>query len=127
MRWKKLASKLKIIDNTPEKTKDIQKTIKYLEDIVINKETLKDINTVELVKQINRLIQYIEVLSEYKKPAINLLNEYQRTVNAINNPLIDPKKKKKFISRKKVLDYLISKSQIKEIQIKGKEFWEKYE
>jgi hypothetical protein len=122
-----LATKLKIIDNTPEKTKDIKKTIKYLENIVINKETLKEINTAELVKQINRLIQYVEVLSEYKKPTIKLLNEYQKTVNACNNPNINPKAKKVFIKRKKILEYFISKSQIHDIQIKGKEFWEDYE
>lgn len=122
-----MGSKLKIIDNDPGKTKDIENTIDYLENIVINRETLKKINTVELVKQINRLLQYVEVLLTYKKPVINLLNEYQRTIDACNNPLIDPKKKKQIIQRKKAFDYIISKSQIKNIQIKGKEYWENYE
>ena len=35
MRWKKLASKLQIIGNTPDKTKDVKDTIQYLENIVI--------------------------------------------------------------------------------------------
>ena len=77
MRWKKLASKLQIIGNTPDKTKDVKDTIQYLENIVINKDTLKTINTTELVQQINRLLQYIEVLSLYKKPSIRLIKIYK--------------------------------------------------
>lgn len=127
MRWRKLGSKLKIIDNNPEKTKDIKDTIKYLENIVINKETLKEINSAELVKQINRLLQYIEVLLTYKKPMIRLLNEYQKIIDKCNNPILDDKQKKQYLKKKKAFEELISKSQIRNIQIKGKEYWEEYE
>ena len=79
---KKLVSNLRIIGDTPEMTEDIKKTIDYLENVVINKQTLSQLNTGELVRQINRLIQYVEILSIYKKPTFNLIKTYEETIKS---------------------------------------------
>ena len=120
-------SKLKIIGNTPKQTKDIKDTITYLENIVINKETLKKLDTAKLVREINRLIQYVEILSEYKKPAISILNEYQRVIDLCNSPFIKEVERKKMRSTKQILDRIVSEAQFDSINIVEKEYWEKYE
>lgn len=127
MRWKKLASKLQIIGNTPDKTKDVKDTIQYLENIVINKDTLKTINTTELVQQINRLLQYIEILSLYKKPSIRLIKFYKATLKELNNPYLKPHKRKEINMRKEILEELLSKSQFNDFKIERKDYWENYE
>lgn len=127
MRWRKLASKLQIIGNTPEKTKDVKDTIKYLEDIVINKDTLKNINTTKLVQQINRLLQYVEVLSLYKKPSIRLIKAYKETLKELNDPYLKPHRRKEINARKEILEELLSKSQFNDFKIERKDYWENYE
>lgn len=127
MRWKKLASKLQIIGNTPDKTKDVKDTIQYLENIVINKDTLKTINTTELVQQINRLLQYIEVLSLYKKPSIRLIKIYKETIKALNDPYLKPHKRNELNARKEILEELLSKSQFNDFKVERKDYWENYE
>lgn len=122
-----MASKLQIIGNTPEKTKDVKDTIKYLENIVINKDTLSTINTTELVQQINRLLQYVEILSLYKKPAIRLIKTYKEILKELNDPYLKPHKRKEAIIRKEILEELLAKSQFNDFKVERKDYWENYE
>lgn len=124
---KKLDSSLQIIGDTPEMTEDIKKTIEYLENIVINKQTLAQLNTGELVRQINRLIQYVEVLSIYKRPTFNLIKMYEETSAKCRNEFL-PKKKQQILQQKKeILEELIDDSQLNNSKINRKDYWENYE
>lgn len=123
---KGLGKRLKIIGDTPEMTKDIKDTIEYLENLVINKETIKNINYGELVKQINRLIQYVEVLSVYKKPFFHLIDAY-------NNACLILKSNKVSLTIRKYnqlkRDIIFESLQDMEVQniLNRKDFWEDYE
>ena len=107
-------------------TKDIKDTIEYLENLVINKETIKNINYGELVKQINRLIQYVEVLSVYKKPFFHLIDAY-------NNACLMLKSNKASLTIRKYnqlkRDIIFESLQDMEVQniLNRKDFWEDYE
>lgn len=124
---KKSASNLQIIGDTPEMTEDIKETIDYLENVVINKQTLAQLNTGELVRQINRLIQYVEVLSIYKKPTFNLIKIYEETVNKCRNEFLPKKKQQVLQQKKEILEELIDDSQISNTKINRKDYWENYE
>lgn len=124
---KKSVSSLQIIGDTPEMTEDIKETIDYLENIVINKQTLAQLNTGELVRQINRLIQYVEVLSIYKKPTFNLIKAYEETVNQCRNEFLPKKKQQVLQQKKEILEELIGDSQISNTKINRKDYWENYE
>ena len=123
---KNLGKRLKIIGDTPEMTKDIKDTIKYLENLVINKETIAEIDCVELVTQINRLIQYVQVLSMYKKPFFNLIEAY-------NNACLMTKSNKASLEVRKYnqLKRDIIFRVLKDLDINNilnrKDFWEDYE
>lgn len=124
---KKLVSNLRIIGDTPEMTEDIKKTIDYLENVVINKQTLSQLNTGELVRQINRLIQYVEILSIYKKPTFNLIKTYEETIKKCSNEFLPKKKQQELQQKKAILEELISDSQISNTKINRKDYWENYE
>lgn len=124
---KRSASKLSIIGNTPEMTKDIKKTISYLENIVINKDTLQDMDTAKLVTEINKLIQYVEVLSIYKKPTFRLIQEYNNVVRQCSGGYLPTQKLKLLELKKQILEELIQVSQLDNVQIEGKDYWSKYE
>ena len=107
-------------------TKDIKDTIKYLENLVINKETIAEIDCVELVTQINRLIKYVQVLSMYKKPFFNLIEAY-------NNACLMTKSNKASLEVRKYnqLKRDIIFRVLKDLDINNilnrKDFWEDYE
>lgn len=122
---KKLASRLQIIGETPLMTKDLKEIIKYLEEIVINKDTLQTLNTGELVMNINKLIQCVEVLSIYKQPMINLLTEYNHVTSVIENGYIG--KSNKIYKEKEIIENLLSKIHIENPKILRKEYWVDYE
>lgn len=124
---KKSVSSIQIIGDTPEMTDDIKETIEYLENIIINKQTIGQLNTGELVRQINRLIQYVEVLSIYKKPTFNLIKTYEEVTKKCMNEFL-PKKTQQILQQKKeILEELIGDSQISNSKIQRKDYWENYE
>ena len=106
-------------------TKDLKKIIKYLEDIVINKDTLPTINTGELVMNINKLLQCVEVLSIYKQPMINLLNEYEQLGELLSHA--NPSESEALNERKQVIEDVISSIHLENPQILRKEYWVDYE
>lgn len=124
---KKSASSIQIIGNTPEMTDDIKETITYLENIVINKQTIGQLNTGELVRQINRLIQYVEVLSMYKKPTFNLIKTYEEVTKKCMNEFLPKKTQQMLQQKKEILEELIGDSQIDNSKIQRKDYWENYE
>ena len=122
----KKSARLKIIGDSPEMTDDIKKTISYLENIVLNKETASKIDYGELVTQINRLIQYVQVLSIYKKPFFNLIKAY-------NNACLMTKSYKASLSvrrynqiKRDVIYNALNELDIQNI-LERKDFWEDYE
>lgn len=124
---KKSVSSIQIIGNTPEMTDDIKETITYLENIVINKQTIGQLNTGELVRQINRLIQYVEVLSIYKKPTFNLIKTYEEVTKKCMNGFLPKKTQQMLQQKKEILEELIGDSQIDNSKIQRKDYWENYE
>lgn len=124
---KKLESKIKIVGDTPEMTDDIKQTISYLDNIIINKETLKEIDTAKLVSEINKLIQYVEVLSIYKKPTFRLIETYNSVVEQCANNLVPPDALQFLQLKKKVLEELLRDSQLGDVTFDKKDTWRKFE
>lgn len=123
MKSKTLA--FKIIDNSPYVTEDVAKTIKYLEDIVINEHTLKKLNTGELVQNINRLLQTTMVLSVYKKPCLRMVNLYQKLIDKQNSPLGSLSRKEHLTLE--LIEELIADTGLDKIKFDRKDYWEDYE
>lgn len=122
-----MASKFRIVGNEEKITKDVKDVINYLENIVINKDTLQEINTAELVDNINKAVQCVEVLSEYKKPVLRLINAYNRTIETLNSPNLTEIARQNILARKIVLEELLMDAKLEEIQITRKDYWKNYE
>lgn len=122
----KKSVRLKIIGDSPEMTDDIKETISYLENIVINKETIKKIDSAELVKQINRLIQYVQVLSIYKKPFFNLIKAYNNACMLIKSHTASLSVRRYNQIKRDVIFNALNEVDIQNM-LERKEFWEDYE
>ena len=122
-----MGSKFKIVGDSPETTKDVKNVIKYLENVVINKDTLQTMNTTELVENINKLLQCVEVFQEYKKPILKLIKDYQDTSEILRTTNLSSNARRKIKCRKEVLEELLTSAKLNEIQITRKDYWEDYE
>lgn len=120
-------SKLKIIGEKPEITKDIKKVINYLENIIINKDTLQEINTAELVNNINILLQCVEIYAEYKKPVMRLIDEYNKTLDMLTREKLSKTAYQNYSTRKQILEELLINVRLEDLKIKRKDYWQDYE
>lgn len=124
---KRLETKIKIVGDTPEMTDDIKQTIDYLDNIIINKDTLQNIDTARLVDEINKLIQYVEILSIYKKPTFRLIETYNKVAEQCANNLLPPDALQFLQLKKKVLEELLRDSQLGDVTFDKKDTWRKFE
>lgn len=124
---KKSDSKLVIVGNTPNQTQDIKDTIEYLENIVINKDTIGELDTYKLITEINKLIQYVEVLSVFKKPTMRLFNRYKKALRLIKNNSISSEKRKELKKEIEILDLILKDCVDEDIDVTRKEYWQDYE
>ena len=124
---KKSDSKLVIVGNTPNQTQDIKDTIEYLENIVINKDTIGELDTYKLITEINKLIQYVEVLSVFKKPAMRLFNRYKKVLRLIKNNSISSEKRKELKKEIEILDLILKDCVNEDVDVTRKEYWQDYE
>ena len=120
-------SKLKIIGEKPEITKDVKKVINYLENIIINKDTLQEINTAELVNNINILLQCVEIYAEYKKPVMRLIDEYNKTLDMLTREKLSKTAYQNYSTRKQILEELLINVRLEDLKIKRKDYWQDYE
>jgi len=124
---KKSDSKLLIVGNTPNQTQDIKDTIEYLENIVINKDTIGELDTYKLITEINKLIQYVEVLSVFKKPAMRLFNRYKKALRLIKNNSISSEKRTELKKEIEILNLILKDCVDEDIDVTRKEYWQDYE
>lgn len=124
---KKSDSKLLIVGNTPNQTQDIKDTIEYLENIVINKDTIGELDTYKLITEINKLIQYVEVLSVFKKPAMRLFNRYKKALRLMKNNSISSEKRKELKKEIEILNLILKDCVDEDIDVTRKEYWQDYE
>lgn len=124
---KKSDSKLVIVGNTPNQTQDIKDTIEYLENIVINKDTIGELDTYKLITEINKLIQYVEVLSVFKKPTMRLFNRYKKALRLLKNNSISPGKRTELKKEIEILDLILKDCVDEDIDVTRKEYWQDYE
>lgn len=124
---KKSASKLQIIGDTPEMTDDIKATIDYLENIIINKDTLQTLDAAKLVLEINSLIQYVEVLSIYKRPVHKLFELYEDTIARSKSMAISAQRKHYLQQKKSVIEEVLGTLKLNEAKVNRKEYFEDYE
>ena len=122
----KKSARLKIIGDSPEMTDDIKKTISYLENIVLNKETAGKIDYGELVVQINRLIQYVQVLSIYKKPFFNLIKAYNNACLITKSHTASLSVRRYNQVKRDVIYNALNELDIQNV-LERKDFWEDYE
>lgn len=122
----KKSVRLKIIGDSPEMTEDIKNTISYLENIVINDKTIQNLDYVELVKQINRLIQYVQVLSIYKKPFFNLIKAYNNACMLVKSHNASLSVRRYNQIKRDVIFNALKEIEIQNI-LERKEYWEDYE
>lgn len=116
-----------IIGNTPDMTADVKKIVDYLENIIINKQTLQTINTTELVQQINLMLQTVEVLHIYKKPVLNMFKLYENISEQARNEYMPQKRHKELLLKKKMLEEIMSELQLDNTKIERKDYWVDYE
>ena len=116
-----------IIGNTPDMTTDVKKIVDYLENIIINKQTLQTINTTELVQQINLMLQTVEVLHIYKKPVLNMFKLYENISEQARNEYMPQKRHKELLLKKKMLEEIMSELQLDNTKIERKDYWVDYE
>lgn len=116
-----------IIGNTPDMTADVKKIVDYLENIIINKQTLQTINTTELVQQINLMLQTVEVLHIYKKPVLNMFKLYENISEQARNEYMPQKRHKELLLKKKILEEIMSELQLDNTKIERKDYWVDYE
>ncbi|MBO7693867.1 MAG: hypothetical protein J6T10_14700 [Methanobrevibacter sp.] len=124
---KKSDSKLVIVGNTPNQTQYIKDTIEYLENIVINKDTIGELDTYKLITEINKLIQYVEVLSVFKKPAMRLFNRYKKALRLMKNNSISSEKRKELKKEIEILDLILKDCVNEDVDVTRKEYWQDYE
>ena len=124
---KKSDSKLVIVGNTPNQTQDIKDTIEYLENIVINKDTIGELDTYKLITEINKLIQYVEVLSVFKKPTMRLFNRYKKALRLLKNNSISSEKRTELKKEIEILDLILKDCVDEDIDVTRKEYWQDYE
>ena len=124
---KKSDSKLVIVGNTPNQTQYIKDTIEYLENIVINKDTIGELDTYKLITEINKLIQYVEVLSVFKKPAVRLFNRYKKALRLMKNNSISSEKRKELKKEIEILDLILKDCVNEDVDVTRKEYWQDYE
>ena len=124
---KKSDSKLVIVGNTPNQTQYIKDTIEYLENIVINKDTIGELDTYKLLTEINKLIQYVEVLSVFKKPAMRLFNRYKKALRLMKNNSISSEKRKELKKEIEILDLILKDCVNEDVDVTRKEYWQDYE
>lgn len=108
-------------------TADVKKIVDYLENIIINKQTLQTINTTELVQQINLMLQTVEVLHIYKKPVLNMFKLYENISEQARNEYMPQKRHGELLLKKKILEEIMSELQLDNTKIERKDYWVDYE
>lgn len=116
-----------IIGDTPDMTVDVKRVVAYLENVIINKQTLQTLNTTELVQQINLMLQTVEVLHIYKEPVLNMFKLYENISEQAQNKYMPQKRHEELLLKKKILEEIMSELQLDNTKIERKDYWVDYE